>query len=136
MIYKLNTRVHIIILQWMREEFKQKMGEAALSAQTAEEELSESEDIAICGESPPQIVHIHQQHWANYVWIGVEEGVMLTPGEDRGVPLITEVNFFSFWISYGHVPSNSSSLSCIFHCLIFQLLQKIPLANHIKSGDT
>ena len=130
MMYKLNTRV--ISFQWMKEEFKQKIRETASSAQTTEEEQSESEDIAICGESPPQIIWTHQQHWADYVQIGVEEGVTLTLGGDREAPLITEVHFFSFQIFYSHSPSNSSSLSCIFHHLIFQVLQKIYLANHIK----
>ena len=59
MIYKLNTRVHIIMLQWMREEFKQRMEEAAASTQTAEEKPSESEDIMIDGESPHQIIQTH-----------------------------------------------------------------------------
>ena len=116
----------------MREESKEKMEETISSAQTTEEKPSESEDIMICGESPPKIIQTHQQHWANYVQIGVEEGVMLTLGEDRAAPLITEVHFLSFCISYGHFLSNSSSLSCIFHCLILQVLQKICLANHIK----
>ena len=58
---------------------------------------------------------------------------MLTLGEDRAALLITEVHFFSFQISSRHFPSNSSSLSYIFHCLIFQELQKICLDNHIKS---
>ena len=57
---------------------------------------------------------------------------MLTLGEDSAAPLITEVHFFSFQISYGHFPSSGSSLSCIFHHLLFLALQKIHLANHIK----
>ena len=43
----------------MREEFKQKKGETISSAQTAEEEPSESEDIMICAESPPQVIQMH-----------------------------------------------------------------------------
>ena len=58
---------------------------------------------------------------------------MLTLGEDRAAPLITELHFFSFQISSRHFPSNSSLLSYIFHHLIFQALQEICLANHIKS---
>ena len=57
---------------------------------------------------------------------------MLTLGEDRAAPLITEVHFFSFQISSGHFPSNGSLLSCMFHCLLFRALQKICLAYHIK----
>ena len=82
-----------ISLQQMREEFKQKLGETALSIQTEEEEPSESEDIMICGESPSQIVWTHQQHWADYIQISVEKEVLLTLGEDRVAPLITEVHF-------------------------------------------
>ena len=57
---------------------------------------------------------------------------MLNLGEDRAAPLITEVHFFPFQVSYGHFSSKVSSLSCTFHHLIFQALQKICLASHIK----
>ena len=62
----------------------------------------------------------------------MEEGEILTLGEDRSTPLITEVHFFSSQVSYGHFSSKVSSISCTFHCLIFQALQKICLANHIR----
>ena len=105
----------------MREEFKQKMGETTSSIQTVEEEPSESEDTVIWGNSPPLIIQTLQQHWADYVQISIEEGEMLTLGEDRAAPLITEVHFFSFQISPGHFPSNGFSLSYIFHHLLFQV---------------
>ena len=78
----------------MREEFQHKMEETTSSTQTKEREPSDSEDTEIGGESPPWIVQTHYtQHWADYVQISVEEGVLLTLGEDRAAPLVTEVHF-------------------------------------------
>ena len=114
----------------MRQEFKQRMGEAASFAQ--EEEPPESEGTDVWSVSPTRIVHSHGQHLADYISIGLEEGEMLNLCEDRAAPLITEVHFFSFQVSYGHFCSNVSLLSHIFHHLIFQVLQKIWLASHIR----
>ena len=54
-------------LQQMRQEFKQRMEEAASSTQVEEDELPENEDMEVWSNSPPRIVQTHRQHLANYV---------------------------------------------------------------------
>ena len=39
----------------------------------------------------PQLVCTHEQHMADYVQLMMWEGMVLPMGEDRAVPLITEV---------------------------------------------
>ena len=83
----------------MRQEFKQSLGDAAASTQVREEELPESKSTETQSDSPPRVIHSHQQHLANYIYMYMEEGEKLTLDEDRAVPLITEVDF-SFYVPY------------------------------------
>ena len=41
---------------------------------------------------PPWVLHTHQQHTTNYVWLMMEAEISLSMGEDQSVPLITEVS--------------------------------------------
>ena len=81
----------------MRQEFKQRLGEAATSSQVQEEEPSESDGTEAQSGSTPRVVHSNSQHLADYIRIYLEEGEMLTLGEDRTAPLITEV-YFSVYV--------------------------------------
>ena len=81
----------------MRQKIKQRLGEAATSAQVHEEELPESEGTKAQNDSPPRVVCSHRQLLANYIRMCMEEGEMLTLGGDRAGPLITEV-YFSFYV--------------------------------------
>ena len=51
----------------MRQEFKQRMGEAASSAQVEEEEPPESEGMEVQSDSPLRTIQTHMQYLANYV---------------------------------------------------------------------
>ena len=87
-------------LQQMREEFQPTLKKVASSIQPKEGESSDNkengEDTAIGGESFPQLIWMHQQHWADYVCLSAEEGLPLTLGEERTAPLVTEVQFILF----------------------------------------
>ena len=90
----------------MRQEFKQRLGEAATSTQVEEEELPESKGTETWSDPPLRVVWSHRQYLADYIRISMEEGEMLTLGEDRAAPLITEVYYSS-----SHVFCNYFSIS-------------------------
>ena len=51
-----------------------------------------------CSISPPQVVHSHCQHQADYVKLFMEEGEDLTLGKDWAASLVTEESpYFSFY---------------------------------------
>ena len=90
------------------------------------------EDTAIGSESFPQLIQMHQQHWADYVHLSAEEGLTLTLGEDTAAPLVMEVQFmlFRFSIFCDHLLLIPYSAFVLYS--LFQVLQKIQLANHIR----
>ena len=96
--------------------------------QTEERDSSDSKDTAIGSESFPQLVQMHQQHWADYVHLSAEEGLSLTLGEDRTAPLVTEVQFllsrFSIFCGHPSFPYSNSYFSSSLYSY-FQVLQKI-----------
>ena len=88
----------------------------------------------------PYVLHMHDQHAADYVWIMVKSGMSLPMGEDQSVPLITEVmSLFSLYSLL--MPSGILLLvllcaaihSFITAFVCIQALQKIRLTNHICS---
>ena len=90
-------------LQQMKEEFQHTVKIVASSIQPREgeslDDKEDSEDMVIGGELFPQLIQMHQQHWADYVCLNAEEGLPLTPGEDRAAPLVMEVQFMLFRFS-------------------------------------
>ena len=54
-------------------------------------EPSTSTSTDSSGSSPPQVLRTHCQHTADYMKLMMESSMDLTMGEDRAVPLITEV---------------------------------------------
>ena len=124
-----------ISLQQMREEFQQTPKKGASSIQPKERESSDDEEGGediVTGSEFPQLLQMHQQHWADYVHLSTEEGLPLTSGEDRAAPLVTEVHFMLFRFSIFCDHPLLISYSAFFPYSLFQALQKIWLANHIK----
>ena len=87
----------------------------------------------------PHVLHIDNQHAANYIRIMVKSGMNPPHGEDQSVPLITEV--LSLLSPYATpIPYSILLLALLVinlfthHCFCFHsALQKIRLANHICS---
>ena len=69
------------------------LGEAATVTQ-AEDEPSTSVSTESHETCAPRVLQTHHQHVADYVRLMMEEGEILTLGEDRPAPLITEVHCF------------------------------------------
>ena len=67
--------------------------EGASSASTSEK-LGEPEGEDRGNSSPSRVTWSYNQHRADYICLCMEEGLMLTVGEDQSAPLITEVNFW------------------------------------------
>ena len=78
----------------MRQEFKQSLEEAAASTQVREEELNESENTENGSDSPPRVIHSHQQHLADYIQICMEEGKKDDSGWGQGSSLDYWGRFF------------------------------------------
>ena len=86
----------------------------AVTVTQAEDERSTSMSTESHDTSPPRVLHTHHQHVADYVRLMMEEGEMLTLGEDRAALLITEVYVFfpCLLLSILHFVLYSSPLSC------------------------
>ena len=54
-------------------------------------ESLEGIDTSLSSTARPQVLCTHDQHAADYVMIMMESGMNLSRGEDRSVPLFTEV---------------------------------------------
>ena len=74
----------VLPLQKLRQEFRELLGEAAMSPM--EEELRESMSTEPCATSPPRVLKSRQQHVADYIHLMMEEGEDPTMGEDRLLP--------------------------------------------------
>ena len=82
-----------ILLQQLRQEFWTTLVKTASStSMSAGPDEPEGKDMG--NSFPPRVTWSYNQHRADYVCLFMEEGHMLTMGEDQLAPLISEVCIF------------------------------------------